>query len=207
MKHAVIIAHPNPLSLTQSAGRAYADAARALGDDVVIRDLYAMDFDPRLQAAEIPGLELPQPGPDVVEERALLKDVDVFALVYPFWFNAAPAILKGYVDRVFSMGFGYAPALGGGTETLLDGRRLISFSFSGAPEQWVQTTGALKALMTVFDRHVAEMCGLELVDHIHTGAIAPNITEEAGEAILARVREAVSTLFGSQVLRSAPAVA
>jgi NAD(P)H dehydrogenase (quinone) len=202
MKHAVIVAHPNPASLTRSAGEAYAEAARALGHEVLVRDLYALDFDPRLKLSELPGPAGATPAADVAAERAALADVDVFAFVYPFWFNAPPAILKGYVDRVFGMGFGYAAAIGG-TESLLDGRQLISFSFSGAPDQWVQDTGALKALMSIFDGHVARVCGLELVDHIHTGAIPPNMTKEAAEAVLASVREAVATLFGAAAVRSA----
>src|SRR5690606_37493880 len=64
MKHAVIIAHPNRTSLTHSAARAYAEAAEALGHEVIVRDLYAMDFDPRLQAAEIPQDDLPSPAED-----------------------------------------------------------------------------------------------------------------------------------------------
>jgi NAD(P)H dehydrogenase (quinone) len=201
MKHAVIIAHPNARSLTRSAGLAYAQAAEGLGHEVKIRDLYAMNFDPCLRAAEIPKGALPTAGADVAAERGLLEDVDVFAFVYPLWFNAPPAILKGYVDRVFCMGFGFEPAPSG-TEPLLYGRRLITFSFSGAPDQWVQDSGALKALMTIFDGHVARMCGLELVDHIHRGGIAPNMTEEAVADLLRGVRETVSTLFGPPTVRT-----
>lgn len=196
MKHAVIIAHPNSSSLTHSAARAYVQAAEALGHQVIVRDLYAIGFDPRLQATEIPQGALPVPAEDVVDERRGLSDADVFAFIYPFWFNAPPAILKGYVDRVFSMGFGFEPLLGGGTSPLLDGRRLISFTFSGAPEQWVKDTGALRALTTLFDQHLSQMCGLRIVDHVHTGGIISNMTEEAVADVLAKVREKVSTSFG-----------
>ena len=201
MKHAVIIAHPNKHSLTRSAGNAYAGAVRALGHQVLVRGLYAMAFDPRLQAGEIPRPTGVTPAADVVAERAALADVDVFAFVYPLWFNGPPAILKGYVDRVFSMGFGYEP-VPGGTSPLLDGRKLITFSFSGAPDQWVQDTGALKALRTIFDGHVAQMCGLELVDHVHTGGIVPDMTPEAVNDVLASVRRTVTTLFGANAQRS-----
>lgn len=196
MKHAVVIAHPNQASLTHSAAGAYREAAEALGHQVLIRDLYAMDFDPRLRAAEIPEGRLPAPAEDVVAERAALAHVDVFALIYPFWFNAPPAILKGYVDRVFGMGFGFEPLLGGGTSSLLDGRRLISFTFSGAPEEWVRDTGALTALTTLFDRHLAQMCGFQLIDHVHTGGVVSNLTEEAVQDILERIRSTVSLAFG-----------
>lgn len=195
MKHAVIIAHPIHKSLTRSAGQAYADAVQRLGQDVVIRDLYAMGFDPCLHAEEIPHFEIPAFRPDVVEERTLMQHVDVFAFVYPFWFNAPPAMLKGYVDRVFGMGFGFGPMIGG-TEPLLDGRKLISFSFSGAPDYWVRDTRALTDLMSLFDSHLARMCGLQLIDHVHTGGIAPNMREDAVEAVLDRVRDTVKTCFG-----------
>jgi NAD(P)H dehydrogenase (quinone) len=196
MKHAVVFAHPNPASLTAAVAGAYAEAARALGHDVVVRDLCGMGFDPCLKAAEIPGETGFAPGQDVVAERACLAGVDAFALIYPLWFNAPPAILKGYVDRVFGMGFGYGPGAGG-TEPLLEGKKLISISLSGAPEAWVRETGALQALATLFDQHLAHMCGFTVVDHLHFGGIMPGITEEAVAYILGAVRDAVSAQFGA----------
>jgi NAD(P)H dehydrogenase (quinone) len=195
MKHAVIIAHPSAKSLTHAVGVTYEQSVRALGHQAIVRDLYGIGFDPCLRAAEIPqpsGFEF---GADVVAERKRLADVDVFAFVYPFWFNAPPAILKGYVDRVFSMGFGYEPGRGG-TESLLDGKRLISFTTSGAPDQWVRDTGALQALTTLFDRHLGAMCGLQVVDHVHAGGIASGITKEAVDDVLQGLRRAVSAHFG-----------
>ena len=131
----------------------------------------------------------------MVAEREQIADADVFAFVYPFWFNAPPAILKGYVDRVFSLGFGYEPVFGG-TSPLLEGRRLISFTTSGAPERWVHSTGAYEALMTLFDRHLAAVCGMSVVDHVHEGGVVPGMTEEAFEAIMARVDATVAARFG-----------
>jgi len=203
MKHAVIIAHPNPKSLAGLVGKTYADAVGDLGQTVIVRDLYAIGFDPCLKASEIPKPSGYAFGADVLAEREQLADVDVFAFVYPFWFNAPPAMLKGYVDRVFSMGFGYAPGLGG-TESLLDGKALISFTSSGAPEVWVRETGALQALMALFDRHLAAMCGLRVLDHVHVGGIVPDITSEAVEGVLQGVRDAVKTQFGDLAPAGAP---
>jgi NAD(P)H dehydrogenase (quinone) len=200
MKHAVIIAHPNADSLTQAVGQTYEQSVRALGQEAVVRDLYRMGFDPCLKAQEIPGPSGFRFAPDVLAERKVLADVDVFAFVYPLWFNAPPAILKGYVDRVFSMGFGYEPG-SGGTESLLDGKKLISFTTSGAPEQWVRDTGALQALESLFDRHLGAMCGLQVVDHVHAGGIVPGITEEAVEDVRQGVRRAVSAHFGELACR------
>jgi NAD(P)H dehydrogenase (quinone) len=194
MKHAVVIAHPNPDSFTHAAARAYADAAQSLAHEIVVRDLYKMGFDPCLKASEIPGAPGFRAAKDVDAERDLLSHVDVFAFIYPFWFNAPPAILKGYADRVFGMGFGFEAAFGG-TTPMLAGRKLISFSFSGAPDAWVAQTHALDALMTVFDRHLAGVTGLTVVDHVHTGSIAPNMTPDAAASILGDVDAAVRKHF------------
>lgn len=194
MKHAVIVAHPNADSLNCALAAAYCETLRGFGDEVLVRDLYRCGFDPCLRSEEIPGPAGYTPGPDVIAERALLSAIETFAFIYPFWFNAPPAILKGYVDRIFSMGFGYRPAVGG-TEPALKGRRLISFSTSGAPEVWVRTTGALGALQIVFDHHLAGVCGLEVIDHIHFGGIVSNITTESAEGLLGQVRDAGRRYF------------
>src|SRR5690349_22497846 len=101
MKHAVILAHPSRASLNAALAHTYVETAERLGHEVVVRDLYAMRFDPCLKAAEIPGPKAPRFRADVQRERTILDDADVFAFVYPLWFNGPPAILKGYVDRVF----------------------------------------------------------------------------------------------------------
>ncbi len=204
MKHAVILAHPKPTSFCASIARTCARTLRALGHTVTVRDLYKMDFDPRLQAGEIPVYTGYAPAPDVVRERARLSGVDSFILVYPFWFNAPPAILKGYVDRVFSMGFGYQPA-SGGTEPLLAGKTLTSVSTSGAPEEWVQNTGALQALMTGFDLHLATVTGLKMGEHLHLGGIHSSLSRDAARAMLDQVGDSLRKAFGpAQVAQALP---
>lgn len=194
MKHAVILAHPKASSFSASIAGTCVKTLKALGHDVVPRDLYAMDFDPRLAADEIPSPAGYRPRADVVAEREILADVDAFIFVYPFWFNAPPAILKGYVDRVLSMGFGYAPGAGA-TQPLLTGRSLMTFSTSGAPDHWIESTGALTGLMTTFDRHFAAVCGLTVVDHRHFGGIHSMLAGPAAESLLEEVGATVRAAF------------
>ena len=107
MKHAIIIAHPRTSSFTASVADAYAEACKTLGESTVIRDLYRIGFDPCLKAGELPFADSFRPEPDVMIERDLLKDCDVFAFFYPLWLNTPPAIVKGYLERVFGFGFAY----------------------------------------------------------------------------------------------------
>ena len=196
MKHVAIFAHPNERSFTGSVAGAYAQAAIALGHEVVTRDLYRMNFAPALQSGELPFAENFRPGADVMAERDMLMDADIFALFYPLWLNAPPAIMKGYLDRVFGFGFAYGKQ--GRSEPLLEGRRLISFTSSGAPLHWVRETGAFDALEALFDRYLAELCGMTFLDHVHFGAVVPGIRGDAVDAHLASVRATVCKHFGSK---------
>ena len=195
MKHVVIVAHPRPHSFTGSVAQSYADAVAKLGHSVVVRDLYRMNFNPCLGEAELPFANDFQPGPDVLAERDVLKDAAVFALVYPFWLNAPPAILKGYLDRVF--GFGFAYGKDGRSQPLLQGRSLIAFSSSGAPLHWVRETGAFDAIAKLFDSYLCELCGLTFLEHVHFGGIVPMIRGDAVASYLASVRECANKHFNS----------
>lgn len=194
MKHAIIVAHPNVDSFTLAIAQAYERAAVGLGHTVVVRDLYRLGFDPRLPLAELPGQPAFAPGQDVVAERGLIGSADVFVFVYPLWLNAPPAMLKGYLDRVFGWGFAYGPGEGGSTP-LLRNRMMISLTSSGAPAAWVRETGSWDAICKLFDEHVAGVCGLTVVDHIHFGEIVPGITAESVQSCADDVADKVRRHF------------
>jgi len=194
MKHAVIVAHPNEQSFTMTVANAYCDAVRANGSEATQRDLYRMNFAPSLAASEVPKAGGFAPGPDVLAERRILSDVDVFAFVYPFWMNAQPAMMKGYIDRIFGMGFAYGPSRSGNVP-LLAPRKMISLTSSGGPTDWLVKTGAWDAVRKLFDEHFATVCGLELVDHIHFGGGVPGIRADAVDRHLEDVRAAVAKHF------------
>ncbi|HEY8948712.1 MAG TPA: NAD(P)H-dependent oxidoreductase [Rhizomicrobium sp.] len=193
MKHTIVVAHPNPESFTCRMATAYGESVIGSGGSTIVRDLYRIRFDPCLSETEIPWAPHFEVPADVAEERRLLSDVSVFAFFYPLWLNAPPAILKGYMERVFGMGFAYKRGRGG-NEPLLTGRKLISFSSSGAPMDWVSKTGAWQAMRTLFDTHFAAVCGLEVVDHIHFGAVVPGIRTDFVENCAAIVRQKASSL-------------
>ena len=194
MKHAVVLAHPKADSFTATLAKAYRTAVEARGHMAVTRDLYRMAFDPCLKADEIPGAESFNPHKDVVAERITLGDANVFAFFYPLWLNAPPAILKGYLDRVFGFGFAYGRKLGGNTP-LLTGKKLISFTASGAPTDWVIKTGTWDAMRKIFDEHFAGVCGFEVVDHIHFGGITPGMRPDAVEHEVEKVQATVAKHF------------
>ncbi len=195
MQHAVIVAHPGDHSLSLAIAHAYVEAAHDRGHEAILRDLYRLNFDPCLRDEEIPRPSGFRPGEDVVAEREIIGKADAFVLIYPFWFNAPPAMLKGYVERVFGMGFGYGPIEGGRNAQLLLGRKLVSISTSGAPMEWIRKEGTWAAVRNLFDGHLADVCGLTVVDHLHFGGVLPDTPPATVAGWLEQVKQLVSRTF------------
>lgn len=197
MHHAVIFSHPNRDSFTASVAHAYRDAVCALGHEAIVRDLYGMGFDPVLKREELPFCPEFKPAGDVAAERALLGSCQVFAFVYPFWLNSPPAMMKGYIERVFGFGFAYGGE-GHSYNPLLSGRKFLSFTSSGAPTAWVRQTGALDAMQMLFDAQFSQLTGMDLLAHVHAGGVTPNASEFFIKARLADVAATVQKHFGGQ---------
>lgn len=199
MKHAIILAHPEAKSFNVSVADAYEAAVKALGHTVIRRDLYAMDFDPCLKGCERPDKTDFVIYPDVAAEHALLRDVDIFALVYPMWFGAPPAILKGYIERVFSRGFAFDTFKVGQMRPLLGGRKLISFTSSGSTNAWLEENGVWLSLRYLVDQYLSKIFGLEVVDHVHFPSISPDLDERWVLENLQTVKSKVRKWFGTKV--------
>jgi NAD(P)H dehydrogenase (quinone) len=93
-----ILAHPDPHSLNARLCQVGTEALRAAGWQVEESDLYATGWDPVL---------VKEGGPDVEREQLKLQRADLVVLQFPLWWYGMPAILKGWIDRVFEAGFAY----------------------------------------------------------------------------------------------------
>src|SRR5580698_7796622 len=102
MKHLVIVAHPRAESLTMSLARAYIAELAALGHQHTLYDLYCMGFDPVLTAAEMMQTQAGAGPPEVRQAQQDLEVAEVITVIYPLWWLSMPAILKGYIERVFA---------------------------------------------------------------------------------------------------------
>lgn len=139
MKCLLVIAHPLPKSLcAHLAGRAEA-ALRAAGHEVTREDLYASGFDPVLSRDERRVYYAPDYAATAVAEQvARLREAEALVLVFPTWWFAFPAMLKGWFDRVWAPGVAYdhAADLGAIRPRLDNLRRVLAVTTLGAPG-WV----------------------------------------------------------------------
>jgi putative NADPH-quinone reductase len=102
MKALVVYCHPRSGSFTAAVRDlvlAKLDAAKA---EVRLTDLYARNFTPTLSAEEHEGyLKCPENCRPVEDDVADLRWCDTLIFVYPTWWYGLPAVLKGWLDRVF----------------------------------------------------------------------------------------------------------
>jgi NAD(P)H dehydrogenase (quinone) len=82
-----------------------------------------------------------------------------------------------------------------GNRPLLTGRKMVSFTSSGAPTEWLEKEGGWDALRTTFDTHIANVCGLHAIDHIHFGHVVQGAPPESIRAHLEDVAGHVTRLF------------
>lgn len=189
VKHAVILAHPDPDSFNASIAEAYCWAVRDHGHVPVLRDLYALHFDPILRQDERPNREPFQPATDVEAELTAIDGASVFTLVYPIWFGTPPAMLKGYVERVLGAGVTPHEVRDRHWHPLLSGKRLLSFSTSAMSTPWLAGQDQSLALRTVFDDYLAHAFSMARPDHFHFGSISANLPPADVDRHLAKVGE------------------
>ena len=194
--HAVILAHPDADSFNGAAAKAYCDVVRELGHDAELRDLYRLGFNPVLGPNEQPRPDRFAMSNDVAAEIAAIERADVFVLVYPVWFGAPPAILKGYVDRVLGAGFSYSAIRERSRHRFMSGKQLLSISTSGNSIQWLDEQGAWLSLRTVFGQYLAQSFSMAGSEHLHLSNIADNMTERHVKEELYRVTEMAQQICG-----------
>lgn len=148
----LIFAHPEPHSFNGAMLRTAVATLEAAGHQVQVSDLYAQSFDPisdrrnfttvqdaayfKQQAEEVYAAGHQGFVAEVETELQKLAWCDILIWQFPLWWFSVPAVLKGWVDRVFAMGRAY----GGGriyeTGFFRGKRALLSLTTGGPAEAY-----------------------------------------------------------------------
>ena len=119
----LVLAHPEPQSLNALLAQAARDELQAQGHRAVVSDLYALGWKAHVDAADFPDRLDParldviaESGhawkhgsltADVRAEQAKLLEADAVVFQFPLWWFGMPAIMKGWIERVFAYGLAY----------------------------------------------------------------------------------------------------
>ncbi|MBV6304798.1 NAD(P)H-dependent oxidoreductase [Candidimonas humi] len=208
----IVFAHPEPHSFVA----AMADTARTTltrtGWRVTVSDLYAKRFNPVASAADFRNRSRPDYlvypleqrhartqgslEPDIVEEVEAVLDSDLLILVFPvFWFSA-PAILKGWIDRVFLSGTFY-----GGRRVYDRGgmaeKRAMIITALGGREHMFGPSGIHGELANGMLRHLQQGTLGYVGFKVHEPFVAyhvPYVTQKERETMLERLEAALAKI-------------
>ena len=102
MRLLFVHSHPVPESFNTALFKAAVESARAKGHEVRLIDLHAEGFNPVMSAEERRGYDKGVPIPaDLQPHVEALQWAEGLILVYPTWWYSQPAMLKGWMDRVW----------------------------------------------------------------------------------------------------------
>ncbi len=194
----LINAHAEPQSFNGALFRAAQETFAEAGHSVQTSDLYAMKFDPvsdrrnfttvkdagyfKQQIEEMHATEVGGFAPDIEAELRKAESCDLMIWQFPLWWFGLPAILKGWVDRVFAMGRTY-----GGDRFyengVFKGKRALLSVTTGGPLAAYQPggfNGDIEAILRPIHRGILRFTGWDvLAPHIVYGPVRLSEEERA----------------------------
>ncbi|ALC83477.1 NAD(P)H-dependent oxidoreductase [Bacillus gobiensis] len=194
MNHLVVYAHPHPESFNHAILETAVKALEDKGHQVFVRDLYALDFQPVLKPQDTAAMKSGNIPDDIKTEQEFITKADVITFIYPIWWSGLPAILKGYVDRVFAYGFAYAYGEGEIIQ-LLKGKKGLIINTHGTPKEIYDEMGMTASLTITSDVGIFDFTGIEPLDHLLFGNVSEYLEEAALKDILKQVEEKINSLF------------
>jgi putative NADPH-quinone reductase len=162
----LVFAHPEPQSFNGAMLRTAIATLEAAGHSVQVSDLYAQIFAPvsgrpnfitvydaayfKQQKEEVYASAHQGFAPDIAAELQKLAWCEVMIWQFPLWWFSVPAVLKGWVDRVFTMDQAYGAGRFYETGVFQGKRALLSLTTgSGSPAEAYQPGGLQEDLLGI----------------------------------------------------------
>ncbi|MBE9229599.1 NAD(P)H-dependent oxidoreductase [Phormidium sp. LEGE 05292] len=206
MKVFIVHAHAESQSFNGSLTRHAKKVLEAAGHEVIISDLYAMNFNPvsdrhnftsqknpdyfKQQIEEMYATEVNGFASDIQAEIEKLEWCDVLIMQFPLWWFSLPAILKGWVDRTFAMGKIY----GGGKwydNGVFRGKKAMLSLTTGGPENMytaIGINGNINEILFPIHHGILRFVGFDVLPPFIAWAIA-HADEEKRQAYLNAYQE------------------
>ncbi len=132
----VVYCHPSAESFVAAVRDRVTVGLEAAGADVRLTDLHADGFDPLFTAVERANHLSPGTDPSIASYADDLQWCDTLVLVYPTWWSGQPAMLKGWIDRVWVNDVAWTLPDGANRlrPALRNIRRLVAVTTHGSPK-------------------------------------------------------------------------
>lgn len=181
----VILGHPDDESFCGSLAKSYIDGAKASGNEIQFISLGQLVFDPILRGGYASRQVL---EPDLESAQTAISWAQHLVFIYPTWWGTMPALLKGFIDRVFLPGFAFKYRDGSHLwDRLLSGRSAHLIVTMDSPSwyfRWITRMPGHNQMK----RAILGFCGVEPVG-ISTFGPVKGTTPQKRQSWIARVRQ------------------
>lgn len=157
MKILIIVCHHRENSLTYELKNQLEKGLKQVNHQVDVLDLHHLKFNPVLEMDDDPDWSKKEQhfSAEVIQEQERLLQYDAVALVFPLWWFSMPALLKGYIDRVWNLGFAY------GRNKQWNPKKCLWLGLVGSKEERYAANKLDEMVDTHFNVGIAGFCGIE----------------------------------------------
>ncbi|MCR2806402.1 NAD(P)H-dependent oxidoreductase [Paenibacillus soyae] len=174
-KIVIINGHPDPHSYCAALAGAYREGALSRGAEVKTIDLSEIGFNPNLKYGFRQRTELEA---DLLEAQRLIKWADHLVFVYPTWWGSMPAVLKGFIDRVFLPGFAFKYRENSSLWDKLLSDRTAHLIVTMDTPSWYNRWIYKHAGHNVMKRNILKFCGIKPIRLTEIGPVKPSTQEQ-----------------------------
>ncbi|XP_028249688.1 NAD(P)H dehydrogenase [quinone] 1-like [Parambassis ranga] len=218
----IVYAHQSAGSFNAAAKEAAVEVLTAQGCSVEVSDLYAMKFKATATADDVTGevknsehfcyaeetkmaLEEGKLSADITEEQRKLTEADLIIFQFPMYWFSLPAILKGWIDRVLTLGYAYTKEKRYSQGIFKDKKAMLSFT-TGSQESMFSANGIngdMNVTLWPLQNGILHYCGFQvLAPQIFW---APSyIPPDARKTMLEGWRKRLQGLLGEEPLGFTP---
>lgn len=182
----IVYAHPNPRSFNQAILHTLDAALRDRGHLTQTHDLYRMRFRAVLDSDDLNRNWRGEPAEDVRREQESVLWAQGLAFIYPIWWFGPPAILKGWIDRVFTRKFAFDFGAEG-MKGLLTHEQALILNTLGGDEASYHRQDWHELLARPMTEGILSVCGVRQVTHQAFYEVT-GVTQMARRAMLEEVR-------------------
>ncbi|MCR4285204.1 MAG: NAD(P)H-dependent oxidoreductase [archaeon] len=183
----IIVGHPKRNSLSSSISKSYYEGAVSSGNLVKELHLRDLKFDPILWDGYSNDTHLES---DIKKSQKLIKWADHLVFIYPVWWHTMPALMKGWMDKVFLPSFGFKYEKGMRKPTrLLTGKTAEIIKTSGGPWWLHGLPGPTDNLLWKFGTFGFMGIKMKLFGVTHFSKIRIGMSNERFEKIMKKARK------------------
>lgn len=195
----IVYTHPRVESLNHAILETCVNTFEKNGHKVEVRDLYKMGFNPVLEGDDAIHIENHKfvrtntSFPEEIEvEMQHIRNADLLLYIYPVWWNGFPAMMKGYVDRVFQHGFAYSFESDEPKKNF-GGKKALFIHTTGQPQDTPEAQELTRRIKSVTSGWMFNGNDVEVLDHMVYGRV-PYLSNDELKAILKDVETKIEAI-------------